>query len=271
MTFLRPKKRLLPLILLLILATGGLAYAKRFAVRDALIKAGQGPIPVAVTREEFLNAAAKEPVNAITEPKNEPNASLPDFAAPQLPNSLNLSVLFIPQAPKEVWDEVHEETCEEAAMAMLDAYLKDRHVMTVDEMEDELLAIVKFETDTLGYYASTDTAATADVMRDFYDLPGVKVVPLTSIGQVKAQIAAGRPVMLPTAGRMLKNPYFKGEGPVYHMVLAKGYAGDRIITNDPGTKRGADYSYADDVLWEAIGEWTGSDVDTSKKSMIIVE
>ena len=50
----------------------------------------------------------------------------------------------------------------------------------------------------------------------------------------------GVPVLLPAAGRLLRNPYFSGQGPLYHMLVVKGYTRDgKIITDDPGTRLAA--------------------------------
>ena len=71
------------------------------------------------------------------------------------------------------------------------------------------------------------------------------ILPVTS--------AAGRPVIVPLAGRLLGNPYYTQPGPVYHMLVVKGIAenGD-IITNDVGTRHGRNLTYAPDVFLNAM-------------------
>lgn len=287
MPFIKPKKPIIAIVLTAAVLLGGLAYLKRQDIRDMIFRAEQGPIPAPISKEDFVkttteptpavhvnsntNAAKPNSPTPPPAPKPTPPTDAPSAALPDSPTSLNLSVIFIPQAPLLVWDRMHEETCEESSMAMVKAYIDGRKTMTLQEMEKELQAIVDYEMRTLGYFESTDSPTTVQVMKDFYGLSTAKVVVLNSIEDVKKEIAKGHPVMLPTAGRLLGNPNFKSPGPIYHMVVAKGYTPTRIITNDPGTRKGADYTYSYDVLWKSIAEWNGHGMDTSKKLMIIVE
>ena len=106
-----------------------------------------------------------------------------------------------------------------------------------------------WEVEKFGYYEDTDAAETAIILKEYFNLPNTTVKPITSWDDVKREIAAGRPVIVPTAGRDLHNPNFTGAGPAYHNIVIKGYLKDgRFITNDPGTRKGADYIYSADVL-----------------------
>ena len=71
---------------------------------------------------------------------------------------------------------------------------------------------------------------------------------------------------------MLGNPYYKQPGPIYHALVLKGYTKDgKFITNDPGTKRGADYLYDPQVILNAMHEWNSGDVEHGRKMAIVVE
>jgi hypothetical protein len=72
----------------------------------------------------------------------------------------------------------------------------------------------------------------------------------------------------------LGNPNFTPPGPFYHNLVLTGFTKDNlIITNDPGTRKGEDYSYEVDVLYEAIHDFTGekSSIKEGKKAMIVVK
>lgn len=267
----------------------------RGPIRDAYGRWQRGPVPPAVSRAqiEAQNGTAtnapetdqepddqKDPIPKPTKPTNSPTKTpepveSSDASKPTTdrPETLNLSVLFVPQAPKKNWDELHEDTCEEASMLMLKAYRDDLSEMSVDRMETRLTDITTYETTTYGEggWKSTDAARTAAIMRDFLGMTKVRVVKITSLDDVKNEIAKGHPVMLPASGKLLKNPNFKNGGPLYHMLVAKGYTGTTVVTNDPGTRLGADYVYQDDVLWEAIHDWNGGDVLNGDKVMIVGE
>jgi hypothetical protein len=98
------------------------------------------------------------------------------------------------------------------------------------------------------------------IAQKYYGLAPTVIDNVTE-GSIKKQLAKRIPVIIPAAGRTLGNPYFSGEGPWYHMLVIIGYReglfGTVFITNDPGTKRGAKYEYASDVLLNAIHDWTG--------------
>lgn len=270
-------RRTLPLFAILAVAAAAAAlFAYRGDLRDAYGRWKRGPVPPAVSRDEARNKPAEKPpapvlsvVNAAPRPETaQPPA--PADGADARPASYNLKVIFIPQAPFKVWDATHEDTCEEASMLMLKAYVDGTDAMTIDDMERKIQAVVAYEQEKYGDFKSTDAARTAEVMRDDLGLRGAEVVAIASIDDVKREIAAGNPVLLPAAGKLLKNPNFKNGGPLYHMLLAKGYTPSRIVTNDPGTRLGADYAYDDDVLWNAIHDWNGGDVGNGAKVMIVV-
>ena len=58
-------------------------------------------------------------------------------------------------------------------------------------------------------------------------------------------------------GNILKNPYYPHPG--YHMLVAIGYTEDMIVTNDNGTRKGADFSYENQVFQDAMNA-AGGDI-----------
>jgi len=98
----------------------------------------------------------------------------------------------------------------------------------------------------------------------------VLVLPLSSVNDLKRAVANGYPVIVPASGKELPNPNFRNGGPLYHMLVVKGYTADRIITNDPGTHLGADFTYTYDGLMNAAHDWNGGDVTHGAPVMIII-
>ncbi|KKR45570.1 MAG: hypothetical protein UT82_C0026G0013, partial [Parcubacteria group bacterium GW2011_GWB1_40_14] len=93
-----------------------------------------------------------------------------------------------------------------------------------------------------------------------------------TVDTIKRELAAGNPIIVPAAGRELGNPYFTSPGPLYHMLVIRGYTSDdKFITNDPGTRRGEEYTYKFDILMNAIHDWNGGDVINGKKVIIVLE
>ena len=190
----------------------------------------------------------------------------------QLPAEINLKVPFVLQAPFAVWDALHEDACEEASMMMLDAFYKKKTDFTKQEMEDGIQKVVAWEKQKFGFFEDTTVDQTVTVLQEFFGLTDVKAVFDVTIEDIKKEVASGRPVVIPAAGRLLFNPNSRGGGPPYHMLVIKGYTKNGyFITNDPGTKRGADYIYKIDLLYKAIHDWVpGGNVLDGRKAMIVV-
>jgi len=53
----------------------------------------------------------------------------------------------------------------------------------------------------------------------------------------------------------LNNPNFKQPGPIYHMLVIKGYNSWEFITNDPGTRKGNSFKYPYSTLINAVHDW----------------
>jgi hypothetical protein len=194
----------------------------------------------------------------------------------EIPEKISIQVPFTSQAPFALWDEIHEEACEEASGVMVAYYLLGKK-LTKEIAEQEIQNLVKFENEKLGYYKDTTAQETADIISEFYSLSKIgkklKVVYDFSIDDLKRYLAKGNPIIVPAAGRELGNPYFTPPGPLYHNLVLMGYDGDTVITNDPGTRRGEGYEYDADALYQAIHDFPGKpeDIETGRKAMIVVE
>ncbi|MBI5404862.1 MAG: C39 family peptidase [Candidatus Kerfeldbacteria bacterium] len=226
-----------------------LAYTNRVALREWWETRNAEPVPPAVNRNEAINTNAT--VNT-----NKTNANT---NAVVLPAEVNLNVPFTSQAPHANWDEDHGEFCEEASVLMLGRYWQDRGIVNADDAESALQLLKRWEVLELGYYFDTTATETARILSEFYELKGVEVVRRPTVEDIKRELAAGRPVIVPAAGRELGNPNFTPPGPIYHMLVIKGYTRDgKFITNDPGTRKGADYVYDINVVMDALHDWVPS-------------
>jgi hypothetical protein len=226
----------------------------------------QSASPMLVTEPE---------IKLVVEPeiKKEVATSTPETKL----SEINLDVPFSSQAPYSDWSEPYQNACEETASLMVYKYYQ-KETLTPAIAKQEILDLVAWENKTFGYYEDTTAQETAQILQDYYDFKRVDVVYNPTIADIKAQILAGRPVILPVSGQMLGNPNFKAPGPIYHMLVVKGITenGD-FITNDSGTRKGHDYIYKADVLYKAIHDAPqgGHSIDktelnANRKAMIVV-
>lgn len=212
------------------------------------------------TTQAELDAIAKAALAAI--------AAKPVVPAP---TSANLAVPFASQAPFAVWDAVHEDTCEEASVLMVVKYF-DGISANLDPQaaDDALLAMVDAETKT-GLSTSLTAAELGSFAESYFVTVDAKVIEDPTIDEIKDYVRKGIPVIVPAAGRELGNPFYAGEGPLYHYFVIRGFDGDTFITNDPGTRRGENYTYAQSVIMSAMGDWNSGDPANGAKRILILE
>jgi len=186
-----------------------------------------------------------------------------------LPSSVKIDVPFQSQAPLANWDALHEEACEEASLILVQRYLSGQ-ATTPQQMENEIQTLVAWET-AHGYAQDVTASQLKDIAHGVYGLHGT-ILTDTSVDSIKRQIASGHPVIIPAAGQMLGNPYFSGLGPPYHMLVIIGYDDTSFITDDVGTRRGANYAYSYATIENAIHDWTGSNatIRSGRKAMLVL-
>lgn len=185
---------------------------------------------------------------------------------------MNLAVPFTSQAPNADWNMPWQEACEEAALLMVAHFKQGENIGSRDDATNKILALVSWEEETLGYYQDTTAEEIARTAREYYGFSKTRVVYEFSAQDIKNEIAQGNPVIIPSAGRMLPNPYFRSPGPLYHAIVVRGWLKDgRFITNDPGTKRGEEFLYWPDDIVFAAHDWNSGDVEHGRRAMIVVE
>jgi hypothetical protein len=192
--------------------------------------------------------------------------------AQSLPNSyLIKNFPFQPQAPFANWDQLHDEACEEAAVILVKSWADDKLTISAQTMDDEILKMVDWEIKNWGSHKDLTVKETAEMAKDFYNLSLTPKYDIT-IDDIKKEVVQNHPVIVPTAGRLLGNPYFRQPGPIYHMLVVIGYSGNNIIVQDIGTKRGEHYQYNQKVLLNAIHDWNGSpdSIDQGQKAMLVL-
>ena len=182
-----------------------------------------------------------------------------------------ISVPFTSQAPAGDWAQPWQEFCEEASVVMVTHFLWGLP-LSQRFAEAEMQLIKQYEMIVFKKYNDTSAAETASILKNLYGFKNIKTRRIISVADMKQELSQGNIMLVPAAGRMLRNPYFKAPGPLYHMIVVYGFDDSRhvFITNDPGTRRGEGFVYNQDTLFNAIHDWNGGDVMNGEKNVVVV-
>jgi len=232
--------------------------------------------PTSFKTADNVAAPAKLAGNQNNQSDKSNQSSKIDSVSSDLPAKIKINVPFTSQAPLGVWDQYHEEACEETTLVMLEYYLNQKP-LSPPTAEREIQKMIAYEIKNDGDYKDTDAQQTVNLFNAFYGPPNdgkqLKVIYDFQEQDLKTYLAKGEPIIVPAAGQELGNPNFTPPGPLYHNLVLIGYDGNDIITNDPGTKHGAGYVYNIHTLYDAIHDFPGQpeNIDQGRKAMIVLE
>lgn len=188
-----------------------------------------------------------------------------------LPDSYLISdVPFQSQAPYANWDELHDEACEEASVILVKYFLQNQN-LSAQTMDEEILKMVAWQVKNWGGHKDLTVKETAEMAEEFYGLK-TKTKTNITIADIKKEVAQNHPVIVPTAGRLLGNPNYRRPGPIYHMLVVIGFSGNRIITQDVGTRKGEHYEYGEKIFFNAVHDWNGApeNIEDGAKAMLVL-
>lgn len=163
-------------------------------------------------------------------------------------------------------------------MIMAMGWVNNVSAILSQEAQNQIKDVSAFEDKAFGYNADTDLQDMQKVFQNYFHYQNIKIQENIKMGDIKNEIENGNVVLAPAFGRALKNPNYTAPGPVAHMLVIIGYDPDtqEFITNDSGTRHGAGYRYAENVLFDAIWEYPSGNAvlaaptGTLKKGMLVI-
>lgn len=186
-------------------------------------------------------------------------------------SEVNLAVPFTSQAPHGNWDLPYQEACEEAAALMAIRYVFGNPIIDSADADAGIVDLVR-ANEALGFPIDQTAEQVMALIHDVDPKIPVALVEDPTIELLKDQLSEGNVIIVPAAGRALKNPFFNQPGPLYHMFVLRGYTDDGyFITNDPGTKRGEGYLYTFERVMDAMGDWNDGDPANGGKVVLILK
>lgn len=178
-----------------------------------------------------------------------------------LPQSVSaatmLDVPFTAQSPYFDWIQPWEDACEESVISMVDVFYRQKAYADQADAAAHISHIFAIKEQYYGVSLDEDTRTMTDLINNFLSWEAY-IVEQPSIDLIKEQVRAGHPVIVPTAGKELYNPYFFDGGPPYHTIIISGFddATQEFITQEPGTRRGQDYRYSYATIMNAMHDFT---------------
>lgn len=219
------------------------------------------------------------PRSSYTNPSSESSSSSTPRPNPiSTPRAeVNLPVPFTSQAPHGNWELPYQEACEEASILMAVRYAFGNPILSPEDADAAIRELVTTNTEVLGYPIDQTAEQVRDLLFNVEEKLVVRLLQNPKVEDLKRELSSGNVIIVPAAGRKLRNPFFRAPGPIYHMLVLRGYTSDGyFITNDPGTRRGEGYLYPFERIMEAMHDWPvpeaiEGDIEPGGKVVIIVE
>lgn len=251
--------------LIIIMAILIFSWLNRVKIHELIINLQKPNLPIAVDRNDIVTNKEIPRLKQVQGRDDTLRVSPP-------PNTLNLKVPFTTQAPFANWGLPYQEACEEASLLTVHYYWQDK-TFTPRLADEEIKKLVEFENKTLGHddgYKDTSASTTAWLAEQYWPQYQTKVIYNWAISDVEREIAAGHPVIVFAYGKALGNPNYRNGGPLYHALVIKGYTPTQFITNDVGTRNGADYVYTKEKIMSASHDWNNGDVPHGQRVMLVM-
>ncbi len=187
-------------------------------------------------------------------------------------------VPFTSQAPLGEWDDsLQQDGCEEASSLMVISWIKEETLQSPQETLNKLKEISRWQQQN--YDSAIDTSAQDTlnrIIKGYFNHQSAQLLYPKSTTDIIKALTKGQLIIAPMNGQLLNNPYFTSPGPERHMLVIIGYdpQTNEFITNDPGTRRGQNYRYHEQVLWKAIRDYITGDhqpITIDQKVVILIQ
>jgi len=167
------------------------------------------------------------------------------------------NVPFTAQAPFAEWSiAMFQDGCEEASMIMAMSWVNDEK-LNPQIAKEQIQALSEYELEHLGGYRDRSAHDTAELIKDYFKYQNIEYKENVTINDLIKELQNGHIIIAPMNGQKLKNIYFTPPGAINHMLVITGYdkSTNEFLTNDPGTKRGKDYRYNQEVLFNSLRDY----------------
>ncbi len=188
------------------------------------------------------------------------------------PPSASVNVPFTSQAPEGNWSEPWQNACEETSVYMVSSFYGDDPIKR-EQAVLKIKEILKVKNEDIKVSKDESLATIADLI-DKLGLPwSAVIVENPTIDDLKTELAAGRPIIVPVFAPLLKNAQYGVSDVEYHVLVLTGYDDKDgvFIVNDPGTKNGHGLRFTYDTFMGAIHDLNPKDKEAGKKAVLFTK
>lgn len=180
-----------------------------------------------------------------------------------------ITISFTSQAPYSDWREPWYNACEETSIAMVHTLYTGTPLTTKAQAKTQIQAIFSIKNTFIGESLDEPAELIASLINDF--LPWeAEVLENPTLEELKKEIDANQPVILPVSAPLLQNPHFQGVFP-YHVIVLSGYddTTEEFIAQEPGTRFGKNYRYSYDTIERAIRDFRPTNMDQAPRRVVL--
>lgn len=180
---------------------------------------------------------------------------------------MQLDVPFTSQAPEGNWAQPWHDACEETSILMVDRFYTGEP-LTAKNAAKGILDIFAQKELLFGPSNDESTATMAALIRTYFSWDAI-IVENPTVEDIKAEIDAGHPVLMPSYAPDLRNPHFQEYFP-YHVGVISGYNDDTrtFYMEDPGTRYGQAFPYSYETIMTAMHDFVPGDVPHAPQRVI---
>lgn len=168
------------------------------------------------------------------------------------------AVPFTAQAPFGNWaDQRQQHGCEEASALMAIKWARQQS-LTKEIALKEITKLADWLKKKHGESRDSSAQDTVNwIFKEYFKYDKVQLKKMATLNDIISELAKGNLIVAPMNGQLLRNPNFKQPGPERHMLVIIGFdpIKKQFITNDPGTRNGANYRYNYTTLYNAIRDY----------------
>lgn len=177
-----------------------------------------------------------------------------------------IGVPYVSEAPEGNWSGDWVNACEEATIAMVEAFYNNKSSVSIAEAKKTLQKLFDEQNILYGNNKNADATQIQELITRYSNFTAtIKENP--TLNDIKHEIDNNRPVISLHRGFDLRNPNipFSPIKSSYHTIVVVGYDDDNklFITHDPGDdKDGVHHKYSYEVFMHSLHNYNAKDDKT---------